>query len=61
MEEIISQLRERIEINNKIIANLREFFGTYQSEFLKMYGEGTESRGERFSEIGSSMVHFQVL
>lgn len=50
-DEIISQLREKIEINNQIIANLREFFGTYQSEFLKMYREGAESRDERLHKI----------
>lgn len=50
-DEIISQLREKIEINNQIIANLREFFGTYQSEFLKMYREETESRDERLNKI----------
>lgn len=50
-DEIISQLRDKIEINNQIITNLREFFGTYQSEFLKMYREGTESRDERLNKI----------
>ena len=50
-DEIISQLKERIEINNQIIANLKEFFGTYLSEFLKMYREGTESRDERLNKI----------
>lgn len=50
-DEIISQLRNKIEINNQIIANLREFFGTYQSEFLKMYREGTENRDERLNKI----------
>jgi hypothetical protein len=50
-DKIISQLREKIEINNQIIANLREFFGTYQSEFLKMYRERTESRDERLNKI----------
>ena len=50
-DEIISQLKERIEINNQIIANLKEFFGTYLSEFLKMYRDGTESRDERLNKI----------
>ncbi|MEX2348455.1 MAG: hypothetical protein WD531_02020 [Nitrosopumilaceae archaeon] len=50
-DKIISQLREKIEINNQIIANLREFFGTYQSEFLKMYRERTESGDERLNKI----------
>ena len=53
-DKIISQLKERIKINNQIIANLKEFFGTYQSEFLKMYREGTESRDERLNKI---LVH----
>ncbi|MGI0009841.1 MAG: hypothetical protein ACREAE_00385 [Nitrosopumilaceae archaeon] len=50
-DEIISQLREKIEINNQIIANLREFFGTYQSEFLKMYRDRKESSDERLNKI----------
>ena len=50
-DEIISQLREKIEINNQIIVNLRDFFGTYQSEFLKMYREETESRDERLNKV----------
>ena len=50
-DEIISQLKERIEINNQIIANLKEFFGTYQSEFLKMYRDRAESIDESLSKI----------
>ena len=50
-DKIISQLREKIDINNQILANLREFFGTYQSEFLKMYRERTEGRDERLNKI----------
>ena len=50
-DEIIINLKEKIEINNQIITNLREFFGTYQSEFLKMYRDGIESRDERLNKI----------
>ena len=50
-DEIIIQLKEKIEISNQIITNLREFFGTYQSEFLKMYRDGIESRDERLNKI----------
>ena len=50
-DEIIIQLKEKIEINNQIITNLREFFGTYQSEFLKMYRDGIESGDERLNKI----------
>ena len=50
-DEIIIQLKEKIEINNQIITNLREFFGTYQSEFLKMYRDGIESRDERLNKV----------
>ena len=50
-DEIIIQLKEKIETNNQIITNLREFFGTYQSEFLKMYRDGIESRDERLNKI----------
>jgi hypothetical protein len=50
-DEIISQLREKIEINNQIIANLREFFGTYQSEFLKIYRQKLPYQHEKMESI----------
>lgn len=50
-DEIISQLREKIEINNQIIANLREFFGTYQSEFMKIYRQKPPYQHEKMESI----------
>ena len=35
--ELINQLTQKIELNKNIINGLKEFFGTYQSDFLKMY------------------------
>ena len=49
-EELIKQLRQKIELNKQIINNLKEFFGTYQSDFLKMYRNKEES-DEKLKEI----------
>lgn len=50
-EELIEQLRQKIELNNQIINNLKEFFGTYQSDFLKMYRITEEERDEKLKKI----------
>jgi len=47
---LIKQLRQKIELNKQIINNLKEFFGTYQSDFLKMYRNKEES-DEKLKEI----------
>jgi len=49
-EELIKQLWQKIELNKQIINNLKEFFGTYQSDFLKMYRNKEES-DEKLKEI----------
>ena len=50
-EEIIKQLQKKVEINRQIVGSLREFFGTYQSDFLKMYRKTDEERDEKLNEI----------
>lgn len=50
-EELIKQLRQKIDLNKQIINNLKEFFGTYQSDFLKMYRNTKEERDEKLKEI----------
>lgn len=50
-DETIARLKEIIEINDRIIVNLKEFFGTYQSEFLKMYRDRTDSGDETLNKI----------
>jgi len=50
-EELIEQLRQKIELNKQIINNLKEFFGTYQSDFLKMYRITEEERDEKLKKI----------
>ena len=49
-EELIKQLWQKMELNKQIINNLKEFFGTYQSDFLKMYRNKEES-DEKLKEI----------
>lgn len=49
-EELIKQLWQKMELNKQIINNLKEFFGTYQSDFLKMYRNKEES-DEKIKEI----------
>jgi len=36
-EELIKQLEQKVKLNEEIISNLKEFFGTYLSNFLKEY------------------------
>lgn len=50
-EEIIKQLQKRVEVNRQILCSLKEFFGTYQSDFLKMYRKTDEERDEKLNEI----------
>lgn len=49
-EELIKQLWQKMELNKQIINNFKEFFGTYQSDFLKMYRNKEES-DEKLKEI----------
>jgi len=50
-KELIKQLRKNIELNKQIINNLKEFFGTYLSDFLKMYRNANEEKDEELKEI----------
>jgi len=36
-ERTIAQLEQQIKLNQEIISNLKEFFGSYLSNFLKEY------------------------
>ena len=49
-EELIKQLRQNIELNKEILNNLKEFFGTSLSDFLKMYRSANEE-DEELKEI----------
>ena len=52
--ELIKQLEQKIILNNQIINSLKEFFGTYQSDFLKMYRNTKEEEDEKLKEILAS-------
>jgi len=49
--ELIKQLGKNIELNKQILNSLKEFFGTYLSDFLKMYRNASEERDEELKEI----------
>jgi len=49
--ELIQQLRKNIELNKQILNSLKEFFGTYLSDFLKMYRNANGERDEELKEI----------
>jgi len=36
-EELINQLEQQVKLNEEMILSLKEFFGTYLSNFLKQY------------------------
>ena len=36
-EELINQLEQQEKLNEEMISSLKEFFGTYLSNFLKQY------------------------
>ena len=36
-EELITQLEQQVKLNEEMISSLKEFFGTYLSNFLKQY------------------------
>ncbi len=50
-EELINQLTQKIELNKNIINGLKEFFGSYLSDFLKMYRNTEEEHDEKLKEI----------
>jgi hypothetical protein len=51
MSEDTRQLKQKIEVNKEIIANLKEFFGTYLSNFLKEYRNRKDAPDERLDRI----------
>ena len=49
-KEQIKQLRQKIELNKQIVNSLKEFFGTYLSNFLKQY-RNQEQPDEKLNKI----------
>ncbi len=49
--ELIKQLGKNIELNKQILNSLKEFFGTYLSDFLNTYRNANEERDEELKEI----------
>jgi len=49
-EELITQLEQQVKLNEEMISNLKEFFGTYLSNFLKQYRNQKQSN-EKLNKI----------
>ncbi len=49
--ELIKQLGKNIDLNKQILNSLKEFFGTYLSDFLKTYRNVDEEENEEIKEI----------
>ncbi len=49
-EELITQLERQVKPNEEMISNLKEFFGTYLSNFLKQY-RNQEQPNEKLNKI----------
>ena len=49
-EELINQLEEQEKLNEEMISSLKEFFGTYLSNFLKQY-RNQEQSDEKLNKI----------
>jgi len=50
-EELIKSLQQKIELNEEIISSLKEFFGTYLSNFLKEYRNEKDQHDEKLNKI----------
>ena len=50
-KEPIKQLRQKIELNKQIVNSLKEFFGTYLSNFLKQYRNEKAKHDEKLNKI----------
>ena len=50
-KEQIKQLRQKIELNKQIVDSLKEFFGTYLSNFLKQYRNEKAKHDEKLNKI----------
>jgi len=49
-EELITQLEQQLKLNEEMISSLKEFFGTYLSNFLKQY-RNQEQPNEKLNKI----------
>lgn len=49
-EELITQLEQQVKLNEEMISSLKEFFGTYLSNFLKQY-RNQEQSNEKLNKI----------
>ena len=49
-EELITQLEQQVKLNEEMILSLKEFFGTYLSNFLKQY-RNQEQPDEKLNKI----------
>jgi len=49
-EELINQLEQQEKLNEEMISSLKEFFGTYLSNFLKQY-RSQEQSDEKLNKI----------
>jgi len=49
-EELITQLEQQVKLNEEMISSLKEFFGTYLSNFLKQY-RNQEQSDEKLNKI----------
>ena len=49
-EELITHLEQQVKLNEEMISSLKEFFGTYLSNFLKQY-RNQEQPNEKLNKI----------
>ncbi len=49
-EQLITQLEQQLKLNEEMISSLKEFFGTYLSNFLKQY-RNQEQPDEKLNKI----------
>ncbi len=49
-EELITQLEQQLKLNEEMISSLKDFFGTYLSNFLKQY-RNQEQPNEKLNKI----------
>jgi len=49
-EELITHLEQQVKLNEEMISSLKEFFGTYLSNFLKQY-RNQEQPTEKLNKI----------
>ncbi len=50
-EELIKSLQQKVKLNEEIISSLKEFFGTYLSNFLKEYRNEKDQHDEKLNKI----------